>query len=123
MYERACEVNIGKSSRNLPQADRILVITKAGMIFLINIYIYIYIYIYQYSGIRTKKAGAKSYKVEIWQYGLGPKIAPSIARVISKANKKICHPCQGKLLKQLSAHALCVHGIQNARNKINFQGV
>ena len=27
MYERACEVNIGKSSRNLPHADRILVIT------------------------------------------------------------------------------------------------
>ena len=25
MYERACEVNIGKSSRNLPHADRILV--------------------------------------------------------------------------------------------------
>ena len=27
MYERACEVNIGKSSRNLSHADRILVIT------------------------------------------------------------------------------------------------
>ena len=27
MYERECEVNIGKSSRNLPHADRILVIT------------------------------------------------------------------------------------------------
>ena len=27
MYERACEVNIGKSSQNLPHADRILVIT------------------------------------------------------------------------------------------------
>ena len=27
MYERAHEVNIGKSSRNLPHADRILVIT------------------------------------------------------------------------------------------------
>ena len=27
MYESACEVNIGKSSRNLPHADRILVIT------------------------------------------------------------------------------------------------
>ena len=27
MYERACEVNIGKSSLNLPHADRILVIT------------------------------------------------------------------------------------------------
>ena len=27
MYERACKVNIGKSSQNLPHADRILVIT------------------------------------------------------------------------------------------------
>ena len=27
MYERACEVNIGKSSRNLPYVDRILAIT------------------------------------------------------------------------------------------------
>ena len=27
MYERAREVNIGKSSRNLPHADQILVIT------------------------------------------------------------------------------------------------
>ena len=27
MYERACEVNIGKSSRNLPHADQLLVIT------------------------------------------------------------------------------------------------